>query len=182
MHDMTIGNLQSAFAGESQAHMRYLNFAERAEREGFPNVARLFRAIAWAEQVHARNHFRVLRDEKGPATTVAHAGFGLGPTAENLLAAIGGEEFEVNEMYPAYKAVAGLQGERQAERSMDWAHQAEQTHSALFQAAKAAVEAGGDYDIGAVQVCSVCGYTLVGEAPDRCPICSATRDKYRAFA
>lgn len=182
MHEMTKGNLQSAFAGESQAHVRYGIFAGQAERDGFPNVARLFRAIGWAEEVHAINHFRVLRGEKGPALTVAHAGFGLGPAAENLGAAIGGEEFEVNEMYPAYVAVAQLQGEKDAERSFDWAGQAEKTHAALFQMAQAAVEASKDYDIGAVLVCTVCGHTTVGEAPERCPICKATRDKRRAFS
>jgi rubrerythrin len=179
---MTVGNLQSAFSGESQAHMRYANFAERAEGDGYPNVARLFRAISWAELVHASNHFRVLRNEKGGTITVAHAGFGLGPSADNLQAAIDGEEFEVNEMYPAYIAVATQQEEKAAERSFDWAHQAEKTHSALFQMAKSAVESGEDYDIGPVQVCSVCGHTMVGDAPDRCPICNATGDKYRAFA
>ena len=182
MHPMTVGNLQSAFSGESQAHMRYANFAERAERDGYANVARLFRAISWAELVHASNHFRVLRNEKGGTVTVAHAGFGLGPSADNLQAAIDGEEFEVNEMYPAYIAVATQQEEQAAERSFDWAYQAEKTHSALFQMAGSAAESGEDYDIGPVQVCSVCGHTMVGDAPDRCPICNATGDKYRAFA
>jgi len=182
MHSMTADNLRSAFSGESQAHIRYWNFAERAEREGLPNVNRLFRAIAWAEEVHANNLFRVLRGETGGAITVAHAGFGLGSTADNLQAAIDGEEFEVNEMYPAYKAVASLQGEKEAERTFDWASRAEQTHAALFKMAKDAVQVGKDYEIGPVRVCSMCGHTLVGDAPERCPICNSTRDKYRAFA
>jgi len=85
--------------------MRYLSFADKADKDGFPNIARLFRAISWAEQIHATSHFMVLRGEKGPALTVAGSAFGLGSTAENLGAAIEGEEFEVNEMYPAYKNV-----------------------------------------------------------------------------
>ena len=182
MHPMTVDNLRSAFCGESQAHMRYAVYAQQAEKEGLANVSRLFRAIAWAELIHASNHFRVLRNEKGAAVTVAHAGFGIGSTVENLQVAIDGEEFEVNEMYPAYKAVATLQGERGAQRSFDWAYHAEQTHSALFQKAKAAVESSRDYEIGPVQICSLCGHTVIGDAPELCPICNATADKYRAFA
>lgn len=180
MHAMTVSNLQSAYAGESQAHMRYLSYADKAEKDGFPNVARLFRAIAWAEQIHATSQFTLLRAEKGAATTVADAGFGLGRTAENLGIAIEGEEFEVAEMYPAYKAVAEYQEEKSALRSFDWAWQAEQTHAALYSLAKAAVEAGSDYDIGTVYVCSRCGHTIVGESPDRCPICRAKKT-YRGF-
>lgn len=182
MHPMTVTNLQSAYAGESQAHMRYLIWADKAEKDGFPNVARLFRAISWAEQIHATGHFTVMREVVGAATTTAGAGFGLGPTAQNLAGAIEGEEFEVAEMYPAYKAVAELQGETSAVRSFDWAWQAEKTHAGLYKEAKAAVEAGKDYDIGPVQVCSRCGHTLVGEAPDQCPICKAKKEMYRAFA
>jgi len=181
MRPMTVHHLQNAFSGESQAHMRYLSYAERAEKEGFPNVGRLLRAIAWAEQIHALNHFNVLRDQKGAASSLAHAGFGVGSTLENLDIAIEGEEFEVDEMYPAYKAVAALQGESRAERSFDWAGKAEQTHAGLFQQAKAAVESGQDFDIGPVQVCSVCGHTIAGDAPRRCPICGAKQEKYRAF-
>jgi rubrerythrin len=182
MHEMTANNLRSAFAGESQAHMRYLIYADKAERDGFPNVARLFRAIAYAEQVHATNHFQQLRDAKGAALTVAGAGFGLGPTAENLDVAIEGEEFEVAEMYPAYKAAAEFQEEKGAVRSFDWAWQAEQIHAAMYKEAKAAVQTGKDYDVGTVYICSVCGHTVSGQAPDRCPICNSPREKYRAFA
>jgi rubrerythrin len=181
MHEMTANNLRSSFAGESQAHMRYLIYADKADKDGFPNVGRLFRAIAYAEQVHATNHFRQLRDLKGDALTVAGAGFGLGPTADNLEVAIGGEEFEVNEMYPAYKAVAESQGEKGPLRSFDWAWKAEQIHAAMYTEAKAAVEAGKDYDIGSIFICSVCGHTVEGEAPDRCPVCNAKREKYVEF-
>ncbi len=181
MHPMTVSNLESAFAGESQAHMRYLSFSDKADKDGFPNIARLFRAISWAEQIHATSHFMVLRGEKGPALTVAGSAFGLGPTAENLGAAIEGEEFEVNEMYPAYKNVAVMQEEKAAVRSLDWAWKAEQTHAALYKEAKTSVQAGKDYDIGTVRACSRCGHTLTGDAPDRCPICGAKKESYRAF-
>jgi rubrerythrin len=182
MHEMTASHLRSAFAGESQAHMRYLIYGDRAEKEGFPNVARLFWAIAFAEQVHATNHFQQLREAKGAALTVAGAGFGLGPSADNLDVAIEGEEFEVAEMYPVYKAAADFQGEKGAVRSFDWAWQAEQIHAAMYKEAKAAVLAGQDYEVGPVYICSVCGHTVTGQAPDRCPVCNAVREKYKEFA
>ena len=168
MREMTASNLRSAFAGESQAHMRYLIFADKAEQEGFPNVARLFKAIAYAEQVHATNHFKVLKD--------------LGQTADNLGVAIAGETYEVEEMYPAFVAVAELQEEKAAVRSSNWALEAEKLHAEMYSAAKAAVETGKDYDIGPVYICSVCGHTVEGEAPDRCPGCNAKREKYREFS
>ncbi len=181
MHPMTVSHLQSAFAGESQAHMRYLAYADKAEKDGFPNVARLFRAISWAEQIHATSHFVVLRNQVGPVTTVAGAGFGLGPTSQNLGIAIEGEEFEIEEMYPVYKNAADFQGERSASRSLAWAWEAEKTHAELYKAAKAAIDAGTDYEIETVYVCSRCGHTAVGERPDRCPICGAKAEQYRAF-
>lgn len=181
MHPMTVANLQSAFAGESQAHMRYMIFADKADKDQFPNVGRLFRAIGWAEQLHATGHFMALRNEVGGAEPRAGAGFGLGPTAQNLAIAIEGEEFEVAEMYPAYHAVAEMQQEKGASRSMDWAWQAEKTHAALYRLAKDAVESGDDYDLEAVNVCSRCGHTVAGDAPDRCPICGAKAESYRAF-
>lgn len=181
MHPMTVSNLQSAFAGESQAHMRYMIWADKAVKDGFPNVGRLFQAIAWAEQIHATSHFIVLRNEAGDAQTVAGAGFGLGSTSQNLAGAIAGEKFEVAEMYPAYKTVAEAQGEKSAWRSMDSAWQVEQVHAALYEAAKSAVDQGADYAISGVYVCPVCGHTAVDEAPDKCPVCGTAKEKYRAF-
>ena len=166
MKKMTEDNLKNAFAGESQAHMRYLIFAEKAEEEGFKNVARLFRAIAYAEQVHAINHYNVLGMIRS--------------TADNLQEAIDGETYEVNEMYPAYNAVAKLQEERGAQRTTEWALQAERIHAAIYQRAKQFVESGKDIPLEAIYICSVCGYTSEEEF-DRCPICSATREKIRKF-
>jgi len=178
---MTESNLKSAYGGESQAHMRYLAWADKAERDGFPSVARLFRAISYAEQVHATSHFTVLRNQVGDATVTAGAVFGNGPTAQNLNGAIGGEEFEIAEMYPAYIAVANMQGEDSAARSFEWALAAEKQHAALYKEAKVAVVAGNDLDIAVVNVCPRCGHTVVGDAPDECPICGAKKDQFRAF-
>ena len=167
MHKMTQANLEAAFAGESQAHMKYLIFADKAEREGLPNVARLFKGIAYAEQVHATNHFKALKS--------------LGKTADNLGAAIGGETYEVEEMYPAFLAVAELQEEKSAVRSNSWALEAEKVHAGMYGAAKAAVEAGKDAEIGQVYVCPVCGWTGEGEPPDECPLCGAKKEKFVTF-
>lgn len=167
MRKMTKANLEAAFAGESQAHMKYLIFANEAEKEGFPQVARLFRAIAYAEQVHATNHLRTLG--------------GVGESPANLQVAIDGETFEVEEMYPAYKAVAELQEEKGAVRSTHYALEAEKVHAGMYQKARQAVLAGKDVEVGDIYICDVCGWTLEGEAPDRCPICGATRDKFRKF-
>ena len=167
MKKMTESNLQAAFAGESQAHMRYLIFAEKAEKEGHANVARLFRAIAFAEQVHAANHFKNLD--------------GIGGTAENLQVAIDGETYEVEEMSPAYRAVAELQGEKAAVRSTTWALEAEKVHSELYGQAKASVTEGKDADIGDIYICEVCGWTGTGERPDKCPLCGAKGDRIRTF-
>jgi rubrerythrin len=147
--------------------MRYLIFADKAEEEGFPNVARLFKAIAYAEQVHATNHFKTLAMLHG--------------TSDNLQVAINGETYEVNEMYPAYKAVAELQQEKGAQRSTDWALQAEKVHAGMYQKAKQAVERNEDISLGPLSICEACGYTLEGSAPDRCPICGAPKEKFRKF-
>ena len=167
MRKMTESNLLAAFAGESQAHMKYNIFADRAERERRPNLARLFRAIAFAERVHATNHLRELGLIKG--------------SAENLQVAADGESFEINEMYPAYHNVAELQEERGAIRSTTYALEAEKDHLALYQEAQKAVAQNQDVSAGELWVCDVCGHTVVGDAPDVCPICKAKRDAYKKF-
>jgi rubrerythrin len=180
VREMTETNLRSAFAGESQAHMRYAIYAERAKNEGYPNVSRLFTAIAFAELVHARNHYRNI-GSKGDATTVSKAAFGTRNTTEDLQAGIDGENFEIKEMYPAFKKVAEFQGEKAAEISFTWALEAEKIHAGLYQKAKQAVDRGKDVDLGPIQICTVCGYTAEGEAPERCPICGALKEKFKAF-
>jgi rubrerythrin len=167
MHAMTQANLEAAFAGESQAHMKYMIFAAQAEKEGYPEVARLFRALSYAEQVHATNHFRQLN--------------GVGDTVANLKAAMGGENFEVNEMYPAYDAVAKLQEEKGAMLSIHYAIEAEKIHEAMYQEARQLVQAGQDRAASPVHICAVCGHTVIGEAPDKCPICSTKKEMFREF-
>ena len=167
MRKMTDKSLREAFAGESQAHMKYLIFAEQAEAEGKPNIARLFRAIAYAEQVHATNHFKALGE--------------LGGTPDNLQVAIDGETFEVEEMYPAYDAVAKLQGEQEAQRSINWALAAEKIHAGLYSNARESALAGQDIGDEPVYVCSKCGYTGTGEAPDKCPLCGAGKEAFKVF-
>ena len=167
MRPMTEENLKAAFAGESQAHMRYLIFAEQADKEGKANLARMFRAIAYAEQVHATNHYREL---------------GLiGDSPSNLEQCIAGETYEVEEMYPAYNKVAELQGESGAVRSTHYALEAEKIHAEMYKAAKAKADAGQDVTIGKVYICPVCGYTVEGDAPDKCPVCGAPREKFGGF-
>ncbi|MHA1616722.1 MAG: rubrerythrin family protein [Candidatus Njordarchaeales archaeon] len=173
--------LMSAFAGESQAHMRYLHFAEIAEKEGFPNVARLFRAVAFSEQVHAINHLKNLGHLKGGFLTVAHATFGPGNTSKNLELAIMGEEYEVEEMYPIYIEIAKMQNEKRAEMSFRWALESEKRHAELYRKAKETVDSGKDAPFGKIYVCGVCGYTVEGEVPDRCPVCGAPKEKFKEF-
>ena len=167
MRKMTEDNLSDAFTGESQAHMKYLIFANKAEEERRPNIARLFRAIAYAEQVHATGHFNKLGLLSG--------------TADNLQEAIDGETYEVEEMYPAFRVVAELQGEKGALQSINFAFEAEKIHAGMYQKAKQEVESGSDVKLDDVYVCPVCGHTAEGEAPDRCPVCGATREKFVKF-
>lgn len=167
MHKMTESDLSAAFAGESMAHMRYTIFAERAEEEGYANIARLFRGIAYAERAHARNHLEALEQIRG--------------SADNLQVAIDGETYEKDEMYPAYFEVAKLQKEKGAQRSIVYALRAEEVHAGLYSEAKRMVDGGRDWAIGPVAICSVCGHTIIGDAPDRCPVCGQPGTVYRKF-
>ena len=181
MHKMTEQNLINAFGGESQAHMRYLIFADIAKQEAFLSVERLFRAVAHAEYVHAGDHYRELKHLNGGFVADSMAAFGPGNTKKNLALAIAGETFEINEMYPAYLRVAEMQEERGAVRSFEWAYGTEKMHKALFEKAQAAIDTKKDMELGAVQVCAVCGYTVEGMAPEKCPLCNAAKDKFIAF-
>jgi len=167
MREMTKKAINEAFAGESMAHMKYLIFSEIAEEEGYPNIARLFKAIAYAEFVHAKNHAKNLEIIK--------------ETYENLKAAMDGENFEVEEMYPAYDAIAKLQGERGAEQAIHYAIEAEKIHAKLYEDARKRVEEQKDAEIDEIYICPVCGYTHVGTPPERCPVCGLASDKFRKF-
>jgi len=181
MHAMTAAHLRSAYAGESMAHMRYLIWGEKAEADGFPNVGRMFKAIAYAEQCHATNHFRALKNEAGPFDVTGGGIFGLTDTSTALQGGIDGEMHEIDEMYPVYLDVARLQGEKQAEISFHYALEAEKIHAVWYANAKKAVDAGKDVDLGTVRICKVCGHTIEGDAPDYCPICGAKADVFVAF-
>lgn len=167
MHQMTKENLETAFTGESQAYMRYIIYAEKAEKEGLTNIARLFRAIAHAEKVHATNHLRVLG--------------GIGTTPQNLKHGIGGETYEVDEMYPAFQAVAELQEERTAAKTMYYAVEAEKIHADMYESARANALEGEDIELGDVWICENCGHTVEGEPPDECPVCNVKRDWFVKF-
>jgi rubrerythrin len=164
---MTEENVKGAFAGESQAHLKYMVFAETAERDKLANIARLFRAASYSEQVHAANHLRTLG--------------GIGKTAENLQAALDGESFEVAEMYPAYVKVGEDQGEKMAVTYFNYALAAEKVHAGLYKRAIESAASGSDLSYFPVQVCSVCGFTVEGEAPDKCPVCGSPREKFVRF-
>jgi rubrerythrin len=182
MNPMTSSNLKSAFGGESMAHMRYIQWGEAAKKEGFPNVWNLFNAVSYAEQVHAGNHFRELKKEVGEASVTSGAGFGMTNTAENLQGAIEGENYEVDQMYPAFIQVANMQEEKGSIRSFQFALEAEKTHASLFAEAKERVESGKDFDENRVHVCDICGYTLTGDTvEDDCPICKAKPEMFRCF-
>src|SRR5512135_2840564 len=166
MQQNTERNLKDAFAGESQAHMKYMVFADRAEREGLPNIARLFRAASFSEQIHATNHLKAL---------------GVGKTPENLDAAFGGESFEIATMYPDYMRVAEQENEKRALGSMHDALEAEKVHAGLYSRAKDCVAGGGDMATVALFVCPVCGFTMEGEAPAKCPVCGSPSSKFVTF-
>ena len=151
-------HLKDAFAGESQANRKYLAFAAQADRDGHPAVARLFRAAALAETVHAHAHLRVLG--------------GIKDTAANLREAIGGETHEFEKMYPQMIADAEAEGNAAAARSFRYANAVEKIHAELYR--KALAELGKNAD-AAYWVCGVCGNTVAGEPPDTCPICGAKR-------
>ncbi len=182
MHATTVANLRNAHGGESMAHMRYLLWGNRAEEEGLPNVARLFRAIAAAENIHAGNHFQELKEQDGDALCASMAVFGLGRTSQNLQGGINGETYEITEMYPTYLETAKFQKENRAQLSFHYALSAEKEHAALFTKAKQFVDAGKDAELGKVHVCRVCGWTYEGELPEVCPICGAKTEKFQTFA
>ena len=161
MSTKTEKNLKEAFAGESQANRRYLAFAERAEDESLHGVAKLFRAVAAAETVHALKHFRV-------------AG-GVGKTRENLQEALSGEMHEFKNMYPQMISDAKEEGQKAAEISFHYANEVEKVHAALY--AKA-LEDPEKFPVKDYHVCKICGYTVGDQAPDKCPVCGANKKAF----
>lgn len=156
-------DLKAAFAGESQANRRYTIFAQKAEEDGHPQVAKLFRAAAAAEAIHAKNHLKALD--------------GIHSTADNLKTAIEGENYEVVSMYPEFIRDAESEGSKRALRSFQWAMDVEKIHEALYSKAleMLGVEAFPDFDY---YVCPVCGYTHEGPLDGKCPVCGALGEKF----
>ena len=161
----TQDNLKAAFAGECQASRKYLYFAERADKEGQAQVARLFRAAAEAETVHARNHLEAMQ--------------GIGSTEDNLRAAIRGEHYEFTDMYPPFVTEAKTEGNKRAEMSFHSANEVEKTHYQLYREALASLEKAGRLMEGAYYICPVCGETVFGKAPDACPVCHTPGSRFK---
>jgi len=159
----TIDNLKDAFAGESQAFQKYTAFAEKAEREGLKNIARLFRTTAQAERIHANGHLQALD--------------GIGSTVENLKAAITGESYEFTEMYPPMLKQAESDNHK-AKRMFKYAVDAEAVHAKLYTLALEAAQKGQDLSIADFYLCPTCGYIEFGNAPEECPICGAKGSKF----
>jgi rubrerythrin len=164
----TQDNLQAAFAGESQANQKYLAFAAKAEAEGHLQIAKLFRAAAAAETVHAHNHLRVMN--------------GVQDTKQNLQAAIDGERYEFRDMYPDFIQKAEAEGNRAAAISFRNANAVEKIHHELYTKALETLAAGKDLPPAAIHVCEVCGNTVLGEVPDKCPVCGAPKSKFKEVA
>lgn len=157
-------NLKDAFAGESQANRKYLAFAKKAEEEGLKGVAKLFRAAAAAETVHAHNHLNVLQ--------------GVGSTLDNLKAAYGGEHYEFSKMYPEFLAAAKEEKQGKAVQSFHWANEVEKIHGDLYDNAVKIVESGGAFPEKNYYVCDKCGYTIADAPPDKCPVCGAKKESF----
>ena len=160
----SVDDLSTAFAGESMANRRYLAFAKKADDSGFPEIARLFRAAAAAETVHATNHLRAMD--------------GLKDTADNLQVCIAGENYEVVTMYPDFLADAQAEGNKRAAQSFNYAWQAEKIHEALYREAAETYAAGKDLPEAEWYVCPVCGHTHRGKMEGRCPVCNTPAEKF----
>ena len=158
-------NIQEAFGGESKANRRYTLFAEKAEKDGYPQVAKLFRAIAEAEMVHIRNHLNVID--------------AVGTTKDNLLAASFGEKQEFTDMYPFFVEIAKEEMNSRAERSFDWANKVEQVHYAYFEDTYKDIKEGKQPADATYYVCQVCGNTVKDIVPDKCPICGASAKAFK---
>jgi rubrerythrin len=165
MTNNTTKNLEIAFSGESQANRKYTAFSRKADQEGLKQIAKLFRAVAEAETVHALNHFKVMGV--------------VGATNENIRNAIKGETYEFTEMYPSMMKSAEKEKEIQARSSFRLANEVEKIHAQLYEKALQSVEEGKDLSAKNIFVCQVCGNTVEGVAPDHCPICGASKDRFK---
>jgi len=178
---MTSDFLHSAYGGESMAHMRYIIWGDAAEKDGYPNIARLFKAVAYAEWAHAKNHFNVLKNQVGDNTVAAGAVFGETNIVDNLQGAIDGELHEIEQMYPVYLETAKFQDEKDAQRSFHYALEAEKIHADLFQKAQDKAKQGKDIEADTIYICPVCGFTEIGDNVEKCPVCGVSKDRFKAF-
>lgn len=158
-------NIQEAFGGESKANRRYMLYAEKAEKEGYPQVAKLFRAIGEAETIHARNHLNAVD--------------GIGSTKDNLFAASLGEQQEYKQMYPVFIQIAREEKNDRAERTFAWANKVEEIHHGYFEEAMEAVREGKPLEKASYYVCQVCGNTVTGQPPEKCPICGVPVNAFK---
>ena len=163
----TLKNLKESFAGESQAYQKYSAFAKKAEKDGFPNIAKLFRTTAEAEAIHAEGHLKAMDQ--------------VGSIIENLQAAIDGETYEFEKMYPPMLEKAEGEGHK-AKRMFKYAVDAEEVHANLYKAALAAAKDGKDLDVSDFYLCPICGYIEFGQAPEKCPICNVKGEKFVTIA
>jgi rubrerythrin len=164
----SLENLNAAFAGESQASRKYLYFSEKADKDGQTQIARLFRAASEAETVHARNHLKAMT--------------GIGTTEDNLKAAISGEHEEFTAMYPGFIKTAQAENNTRAETTFTWANKVEKVHHGLYEKALADLKSGKKQENKPIYVCPVCGNTIEGEAPDKCPVCGALKSQFKLIA
>jgi len=160
----TEDNLKEAFAGESQANRKYLAFSIKAEEDGFPRVAKLFRAIAEAETIHALNHLNIMNVIKS--------------TKENVQTAKDGEHYENSQMYPDFITEAMKDGNKEAQKSFEYANKVEKIHEEMYKKALEKLENGKDIELNEIYVCPVCGNTFKEETPDVCPICNTPKEKF----
>jgi rubrerythrin len=160
----TLENLKLAFAGESQANRKYLAFSKKAEQEGYSQIARLFKAAAAAETIHAHNHLRIMD--------------GIGSTEQNIQEAIDGETYEFKKMYPEFLEVAAEEGDNPASWSFNIANEVEMIHADLYKKAAEALKQKRDLSRVDYYVCQVCGNTVEKVPPDKCPICSASAKSF----
>jgi len=160
----TESNLKDAFAGESQANRKYLAFSKKVKEEGFEQVAKLFKAAAESETIHALNHLKVL---------------GVGDTKRNLADAVEGETYEFTEMYPGFMEGANAENNKEAVASFRWANEVEKIHAELYKRALESVDKGDDLGVVEYSLCNNCGYIAEGEAPKGCPVCGFPKNQFK---
>ncbi|BAI62440.1 rubrerythrin [Methanocella paludicola SANAE] len=180
MKRATAQSMRNAFGAECAAHMRYLLFSDQAAFENFPNIARLFRALAFSEKVHASSHYRQTKELLGEYCVNFSAPFILNRTVDNLTKAFESEKEESEEYYQPLAAGARSQGEMHAAQSFEWLAQVEKAHSDMVRRALDALEhAAEDPEIGELYVCDICGLVMEEKPPENCPVCRAKQFRFR---